>query len=87
MESIQDELDLSVVPHFTTLQKFFGRIKTLLLRYAFRRTLYLFNCEGGLSDSNRSNGFIGVYPWIFESLLLSQNRQDLKTFPENFDLG
>jgi len=42
MESIQDELDLSVVPHFTTLQKFFSRIKTLYLRYAFRKTLNLF---------------------------------------------
>jgi len=42
MESIQKELDLSVVPHFTTLQKFFCRIKTLYLRYAFRKTLNLF---------------------------------------------
>ena len=42
MESIQEELDLSVVPHFTTLQKFFSRIKTLYLRYVFRRTLNLF---------------------------------------------
>lgn len=42
MESIQKELDLSVVPHFTTLQKFFCRIKTLYLRYAFRNTLNLF---------------------------------------------
>ncbi len=42
MESIQEELDLSVVPHFTTLQKFFCRIKTLYLRYAFRKTLNLF---------------------------------------------
>jgi hypothetical protein len=33
MESIQQELDLSAVPHFTTLQKFFSRIKTLYLRY------------------------------------------------------
>jgi hypothetical protein len=42
MESIQDELGLSVVPHFTTLQKFFSRIKSLYLRYAFRKTLNLF---------------------------------------------
>ncbi|MFA4861104.1 IS5 family transposase [Methanoregula sp.] len=45
MESIQEELDLSVVPHFTTLQKFFCRIKTLYLRYAFRKTLNLFYCD------------------------------------------
>jgi Transposase DDE domain len=45
MKSIQEELDLSVVPHFTTLQKFFCRIKTLYLRYAFRKTLNLFYCN------------------------------------------
>ena len=42
MESIQQELDLLAVPHFTTLQKFFYRIKTLYLRYAFGKTLTLF---------------------------------------------
>jgi hypothetical protein len=42
MESIQQELELLAVPHFTTLQKFFCRIKTLYLRYAFRKTLDLF---------------------------------------------
>ena len=42
MKSIQEELDLSVVPHFTTLQKFFCRIKTLYLRYAFGKTMNLF---------------------------------------------
>jgi len=35
-------MDLSAVPHFTTLQKFFCRIKTLYLRYAFGKTLNLF---------------------------------------------
>jgi len=42
MDSIQEELDLSAVPHFTTLQKFFFRIKTLYLRYAFGKTLKMF---------------------------------------------
>ncbi len=42
MESIQSELDLSVVSHFTTLQKFFSRIKPVYLRYTFRKTLILF---------------------------------------------
>ena len=32
-------------PHFTTLQKFFCRIKTLCLRHAFRKTLNLFYCN------------------------------------------
>ena len=42
MESIQQELALTTVPHFTTLQKFFCRIKPLYLRYAFRKALDLF---------------------------------------------
>ena len=42
MESIQQELELTTVPHFTTHQKFFCRIKTLYLRYAFKKTLDLF---------------------------------------------
>ena len=41
MKSIQEELDLSAVPHFKMLQKFFSRIKTLYLRYAFEKTLNL----------------------------------------------
>ena len=45
MGLVQEELDLSIVPHFTTLQKFFCRIKTLYLRYAFRKTLNLFYCN------------------------------------------
>jgi len=42
MEGIQEILDLSEVPHFTTLQKFLCRIKTLYLRFTFRKTVNLF---------------------------------------------
>jgi hypothetical protein len=42
MEIIQELLDLSIVPHFTTLQKFLCRIKTLYLRFTFRKTVNLF---------------------------------------------
>ena len=42
MEGVQEILDLSVIPHFTTLQKFLCRIKTLYLRFTFRRTVNLF---------------------------------------------
>jgi Transposase DDE domain len=42
MEGVQEILDLSVVPHFTTLQKFLCRIKTLYLRFTFRKTVNLF---------------------------------------------
>jgi hypothetical protein len=42
MAGVQEILDLSVVPHFTTLQKFLGRIKTHYLRITFRETVNLF---------------------------------------------
>jgi hypothetical protein len=42
MAEVQEILDLSEVPHFTTLQKFISRIKTLYLRFTFRRTVNLF---------------------------------------------
>ena len=42
MERVQELLGLSVVPHFTTLQKFLFRIKSLYLRITFKKTLNLF---------------------------------------------
>jgi len=42
MEKIQEILNLSIVPHFTTVQKFFHRIRSLYLRFTFRKTLNLF---------------------------------------------
>ena len=42
MERVQEILDLSVVPHFTTLQKFLSRVKTLYLRLTFKKTVNLF---------------------------------------------
>jgi len=42
MEGVQEILDLSIVPHFTTLQKFLSRVKTLYLRLTFRKTVNLF---------------------------------------------
>jgi len=41
MEGVRENLDLSVIPHFTTLQKFLCRIKTLYLRIIFRKTINL----------------------------------------------
>jgi len=63
MEGVQEILDLSVVPHFTTLQKFLCRIKTLYLRITFRKTVNLFYS----SDENipitaiDSSGFTSGY--------------------------
>jgi len=42
MDGVQEILDLSKVPHFTTLQKFLCRIKTYYFRITFRRTVKLF---------------------------------------------
>ena len=42
MERIQEILELSIVPHFTTVQKFLCRIRSLYLRLTFRKTLNLF---------------------------------------------
>jgi transposase len=63
MEGVQEVLDLSEVPHFTTLQKFLCRIKTLYLRITFRKTVNLFYS----SDENipitaiDSSGFTSGY--------------------------
>ena len=63
MEGVQEILDLSEVPHFTTLQKFISRIKTLYLRFTFRKTVNLFYS----SDENipitaiDSSGFTSGY--------------------------
>jgi hypothetical protein len=42
MNGVQEILDLSEVPHFTTLQKFLCRIKSLYLRLTFKKTVKLF---------------------------------------------
>lgn len=42
MEKVQEILVLPVVPHFTTLQKFLRRIKSLYLRITFKKTVNLF---------------------------------------------
>jgi len=67
MESIQKELELSAIPHFTTLQKFFCRIKTLYLRYAFRKTLDLFYSDNdsipvtAIDSSGFTSGYSSHY--------------------------
>jgi hypothetical protein len=42
MDRVQELLGLSALPHFTTLQKFLCRIRSLYLRFTFRKTLNLF---------------------------------------------
>ena len=63
MEGVQDILALSVIPHFTTLQKFISRIKTLYLRFTFRKTVNLFysNDENIPITAIDSSGFTSGY--------------------------
>jgi len=63
MDGVQEILDLSLIPHFTTLQKFISRIKTLYFKITFRKTVDLFYS----SDENipitaiDSSGFTSGY--------------------------
>jgi hypothetical protein len=82
MKSIQEELDLSAVPHFTTLQKFFCRIKTLYLRYAFGKTLNLFYSNNDLIPVTAidSSGFTSGYSSHYYSIRTGKIRKHfLKT--------
>ena len=82
METIQQELELSAVPHFTTLQKFFSRIKTLYLRYAFGKTLNLFysNNDPIPITAIDSSGFTSGYSSHYYSIRTGKIRKHfLKT--------
>jgi hypothetical protein len=63
MEQIQQELDLQMIPHFTTLQKFLRRIKSLYLRIAFGKTLCLFYSDNATIPITAidSSGFTSGY--------------------------
>ena len=82
MEQIQQELELSAVPHFTTLQKFLSRIKTLYLRYAFGKTLNLFysNDDPIPITAIDSSGFTSGYSSHYYSVRTGKIRKHfLKT--------
>ena len=63
MERIQGILNLSIVPHFTTLQKFLCRIKSLYFDLLFKNTLKLFYSDDGtipitaIDSSGFTSGF------------------------------
>jgi len=63
MEGVQEILDLSVVPHFTTLQKFLCRIKSLYLRLTFKKTVNLFYSNDDIIPITAidSSGFTSGY--------------------------
>jgi hypothetical protein len=82
METIQQEMELSAVPHFTTLQKFFSRIKILYLRYAFGKTLHLFysNDDPIPITAIDSSGFTSGYSSHYYSVRTGKIRKHfLKT--------
>ena len=63
MERIQEILELSIVPHFTTVQKFLCRIRSLYLRFTFRKTLNLFYSNDDIIPITAidSSGFTSGY--------------------------
>ena len=63
MEGVQEILDLSEVPHFTTLQKFLSRINSLYLRLTFKKTVSLFytNDDSISITAIDSSGFTSGY--------------------------
>ena len=63
MERIQEILELSIVPHFTTVQKFLCRIRSLYLRLTFRKTLNLFYSNDDIIPITAidSSGFTSGY--------------------------
>jgi len=67
MEQVQDILNLSIVPHFTTLQKFLCRIKSLYLRLTFKKTVNLFYSTDdtipitAIDSSGFTNGYCSQY--------------------------
>jgi hypothetical protein len=67
MENVQEILDLSALPHFTTLQKILCRIKSLYLRITFKNTLNLFYSNDDtipitvIDASGFTNGYYSHY--------------------------
>ena len=63
MKGVQKILDLPAVPHFTTLQKFLSRVKSLYLRLTFRKTVNLFYSNDDIIPITAidSSGFTSGY--------------------------
>lgn len=79
---VQKILNISVVPHFTTLNKFLCWIKSLYLRLTFKRTLKLFYSNDNtipitaIDSSGFTSGYCGHY---FSERTSKIRKQFLKT--------
>ena len=82
MERVQEILNLSTIPHFTTLQKFLCRIKSLYLRLAFKKTVNLFYASDdkipitAIDSSGFTSGYCSHY---FSERTGKLRKQFLKT--------
>jgi len=63
MDRIRDTLELTSIPHFTTLQKFLGRIKPIYLDILFKCTLKIFYSHDDIIPITAidSSGFTSGY--------------------------
>jgi len=63
MDRIRDTLELTSIPHFTTLQKFLGRIKPIYLDILFKCTLKIFYSQDDIIPVTAidSSGFTSGY--------------------------
>jgi len=82
MDRIRESLGLTTIPHFTTLQKFFCRIKPIYLDLLFKCTLKRFYSEDGSIPITAidSSGFTSGYSSHYYSVRTGKMRKHfLKT--------
>lgn len=82
MDRIRESLGLTSIPHFTTLQKFFCRIKPIYLNLLFKCTLKRFYSEDGSIPITAidSSGFTSGYSSHYYSVRTGKMRKHfLKT--------
>jgi hypothetical protein len=89
MEKIQRELDFSTVSHFTTIQKFLRRIKSLYIRFIFKKKLNLIYSDNGTIPLTAidSSGFISGYSSHYYSARTGKIRKHFLKTSISVDTG